>query len=96
MIPLKWKLEPISKQDLANPLLEQTVTCPINPTKLSGSVTAEKSTNTVLANPLLEQTVTCPIIPTKLSDSVNAKKSTNRVLNRNRRLPITRSDNFLW
>ena len=127
MIPLKWKLEPISKQDLANllleqtvtrpinptklngsvtaekstntvlanPLLKQTVTRPINPTKLNGSVTAEKSTNTVLANPLLEQTVTCPIIPTKLSDSVNAEKSTNRIFNRNRRLPITRSDDFL-
>jgi len=64
MIPLKWKLEPISKQDLTNPLLEQTVTCPIIPTKLNGSVTAEKSTN--------------------------------RVFNRNRRLPITRSEDFLW
>ena len=64
MIPLKWKLEPISKQDLANPLLEQTVTSPTNPTKLSGSV--------------------------------NAEKSANRVFNQNRRLPITRSDDFLW
>jgi hypothetical protein len=64
MIPLKWKIEPISKQDSVNPLLEQTVTCPINPNKPNGSVTVEKPTN--------------------------------RVFNRNRRLPVTKSDDFLW
>lgn len=64
IIPLKWKIEPISKQNSANPLLEQTITCPINPNKPNGSVTVETLTN--------------------------------RVPNRNRRLPITRSDDFLW
>jgi hypothetical protein len=64
IIPLKWKIEPISKQNSANPLLEQTITCPINPNKPNGSVTVETLTN--------------------------------RVANRNRRLPITRSDDFSW
>ena len=64
IIPLKWKIEPISKQNSANPLLEQTITCPINPNKLNGSVTVETLTN--------------------------------RVPNRNRRLPIMKSDDFLW
>ena len=37
IIPLKWKIEPISKQNSANPLLEQIITCPINPNKPNGS-----------------------------------------------------------
>ena len=64
IIPLKWKIESISEQISANPLLEQTITGPINPNKLNDFVTVEKSTN--------------------------------RIPNRNRRLPIMRSDDFLW
>jgi hypothetical protein len=64
IIPLKWKIEPISKQNSANPLLEQTTTGPIYPNKPNGSVSVETTTS--------------------------------RVPNRNRRLPITRSDDFLW
>ena len=64
IIPLKWKIETISKQDSVNPMTEQTVICPINSNETNGPVTEEQSTN--------------------------------RVLNRNRRLPITRSKDFLW
>lgn len=64
IIPLKWKIEPISKQNSANPLLEQITTGPINPNKPDSSITIETLTN--------------------------------RVPNRNRRLPITRSNDFLW
>jgi len=39
IIPLKWKIESISKQNSTNPLLEQTAICPIKPNKLNGSVT---------------------------------------------------------
>jgi len=46
-IPLKWKIDPISKQISANPLLEQTVMGPISTNKLNGSVTVETSTNRV-------------------------------------------------
>jgi len=66
MIPRKWKIEPVSKQNSANPLLEQTDICPIKPNKLNGSVT------------------------------VTVEMSTNRDCKRNRRLPKTRSDDFLW
>ena len=44
IIPLTWKIEPISKQISANPLLEQTITGSVNPNKLNGSVTVETST----------------------------------------------------
>jgi len=64
MIPVKWKIETISKQDSVNPMTKQTVICPINSNETNDPVTEEKSTN--------------------------------RVLNRNRRLPITRSKDFLW
>jgi len=64
IIPLKWKIEPINKQNSENPLLEQFITCPINPNKPDGSVTVETSAK--------------------------------RVPNRNRRLRITRSNDFLW
>ena len=64
IISLKWKIEPINEQNSAYPLLEQFITCPINPNKLDGSVTVETSAK--------------------------------RVPNRNRRLPITRSNDFLW
>ena len=64
IIPLKWKIEPINKQNSANPLFEQFITCPINPNKLDGSVTVEMSAKSVP--------------------------------NRNRKLPITRSNDFLW
>jgi len=47
---------------------------------VSGSVTAEKSTNRLLANPLLDQNITSRINPTKLSGSVTAENCTNRVL----------------
>jgi hypothetical protein len=62
IIPLKWKIEPISKQNSANPLLEQITTSPINPNKPDVSTTVETLTN--------------------------------RVPNLNRRLPITRSNDF--
>ena len=49
-------------------------------------------------NPLREQIVTCTIEPNKLNDSgtVNVEALNNRERKRNRRLPITRSDDFLW
>jgi hypothetical protein len=64
IIPLKWKIEPISKQNSENPLLEQITTSPINPNKLDVSTVVETLTNSVP--------------------------------NRNRRLPITTSNDFLW
>jgi hypothetical protein len=66
IVPLKWKIESISKQNSANPMLEQNITCPIN-------------TNW-----------------NKPDDSVTVETLTNRVPNHNRRLPITRSNDFLW
>lgn len=65
-IPLKWKIEPIDKQNATNTLTEQKAECPINPSR-------NRQDNS-LATDLL----------------------TNRAPNRNRRLPVTRSNDFLW
>ena len=65
-IPLKWKIEPIDKQNAANTLIEQKAECPINATRNR----QENSSATDLL--------------------------TNRAPNRNRRLPVTRSNDFLW
>jgi hypothetical protein len=48
IIPLKWKIESINKQNSADTLLEQFITCPINPNKPDGSVTVETSAKGVI------------------------------------------------
>jgi len=44
MIPLKWEIEPLSKQNPTNPLLEQIDICPIEPNKLNDFVTVTVET----------------------------------------------------
>jgi len=39
IIPLEWEIESIRKQNSTNPLLEQTVVCPIKSNELNDSVT---------------------------------------------------------
>ena len=46
LIPLKWKIEPISKQNSTNPLPEQTAICPIKSNELNDSVTVPVKAST--------------------------------------------------